>query len=297
MTRQKTTTTPTVAISISESPDMAVLGLSEEHLQDAGRNRTANALLGNESGLRWGFTRSRIYPIRTANVRTGLRWGTRSRILLFELVVRDHPHHSGKITVTDYLAWPVHIRMTADDLAAFAAGHEGSAHLVFLTRDGSRLEQELRLELPIHEPDDDEWAEGLTAMRLVMGKATRARIVLGGRVSGYKGRMPGVAEETLLSLRSHQPVFLLGGFGGCTRDIAEMIGLVDRWAGSRPNWEGRLCFESYSASDLHNGLSDEDNAILAQTPHIHQAIMLVSRGLRRVLKQSNSTDARGDANA
>ena len=282
MTRQKTTTTPTVAISISESPDMAVLGLSEEHLQDA-MAEIALQMLSSGTSLAYGG------DLRAHGFTQ----------LLFELVVRyrDHPHHSGKITVTDYLAWPVHIRMTADDLAAFAAGHEGSAHLVFLTRDGSRLEQELRLELPIHEPDDDEWAEGLTAMRLVMGKATRARIVLGGRVSGYKGRMPGVAEETLLSLRSHQPVFLLGGFGGCTRDIAEMIGLVDRWAGSRPNWEGRLCFESYSASDLHNGLSDEDNAILAQTPHIHQAIMLVSRGLRRVLKQSNSTDARGDANA
>ncbi len=119
--------------------------------------------------------------------------------LLFELLIRyqDHPHYSGQITVTDYLAWPVHIRMTAGDLAAFFSGHEGVARLVFLARDGERLEQEQRLELPTHEPDEEEWAEGLTRMRVVMRQATRARIVLGGRVEGYKGRMPGIAEETL----------------------------------------------------------------------------------------------------
>ena len=134
-------------------------------------------------------------------------------------------------------------------------------------------------------------------MRVVMREETQARIVLGGRVNGYKGRMPGIAEETLLSLESSRPVFLLGGFGGCTRDIAETIGLVDHWAGSRSNWEGRPCFETYSASDLNNGLSNEDNAILARTPHIHQAVTLVSRGLRRVLNQSNNTGAQGYANA
>ena len=47
-----------------------------------------------------------------------------------------------------------------------------------------------------------------------MRQETRARIVLGGRVAGYKGRMPGIAEEALLSLQAQQPVFLLGGFGG-----------------------------------------------------------------------------------
>ncbi len=284
MTLQKTRATPTVAISTSESPDMAVLGLSDEHLQDA-MAEIALHLLASGTSLAYGGD-LRVHGFTE---------------LLFELIVRyrDHPHHSGKITVTDYLAWPVHIRMTADDLAAFAAGHEASAHLIFLARDGSRLEWEQRLELPVHEPDDDEWAEGLTTMRVVMREETQARIVLGGRVDGYKGCMPGIAEETLLSLQSHQPVFLLGGFGGCTRDIAETIGLVDPWAGSRSNWDGRLCFEGYSPGDLNNGLSDEDNTVLARTPHIHQAVTLVSRGLRRILNEQNNmefqrgTDAQG----
>ena len=69
--------------------------------------------------------------------------------------------------------------------------------------------------LPSHAPDDGEWARGLTAMRRTMLLQSDARIVLGGRVEGYKGRLPAVAEETLLSLRAGQPVFVLGGFGGC----------------------------------------------------------------------------------
>ncbi len=272
MRNQRTETISRVAISISDSPDTAVLGLSNKHLQEA-MDELALSLLSSGTSLAYGG------DLR-ANGFTEL---------LFELLIRyqDHPRHSEKISVTDYLAWPVHIRMTAGDLAVFFSGHEGTVRLVFLARDGSRLEQEQRLKLPSHEPDDDEWADGLTEMRVVMRQETQARIVLGGRVEGYKGRMPGIAEETLLSLQAQQPVFLLGGFGGCTRDIAETIGLVDRWVGSRGDWSGRSSFRRYSPRDLHNGLSDEDNAILARTPHIDQAVTLMLRGLHRISKQSN----------
>ncbi len=276
MTLLETKKTPTVAISTSESPDMPALGLSEGHLQDA-MAEIALHLLSSGTSLAYGG------DLRAHGFTE----------LLFELVgrYRGHPYHSGKIAVTDYLAWPVHIRMTADNLAAFSAGHEKSTHLVFLARDGARLEREQRLKLAAHEPDDNEWAEGLTTMRVVMRKETQARIVLGGRVAGYKGRMPGIAEETLLSLQSRQPVFLIGGFGGCTRDIAETLGLVERWAGSRSGWPGRSCFERYSSNDLHNGLSDEENAILSRTPHIHQAVTLVSQGLRRILEKPPKGEA------
>ena len=75
-------------------------------------------------------------------------------------------------------------------------------------------------------------------MRRTMRGEIDARILMGGQVENYKGRMPGVAEEALLSLRSGQPVFLLGGLGGCARDIAETVGLADSWAGTRYAWPG-----------------------------------------------------------
>ena len=134
-------------------------------------------------------------------------------------------------------------------------------------------------------------------MRVVIRDKPQARIVLGGRVADYKGRMPGIAEETLLSLESQQPLFLLGGFGGCARDIAETIGLVEPWAGSRSDWNGRPSFEKYVPGNLHNRLSEEENAVLARTPHIQQAVTLVSRGLRRVIKAPTDIGPTGGGSA
>lgn len=205
--------------------------------------------------------------------------------LLFELLgrYRGHPRHSGEVAVASYLAWPVHMRMPADELDRLSSAHEGVARLVLLRLDGARLEPGQRQGLPAHEPDGREWREGLTAMRRVMSEETDARIVLGGGVESRRGRLPGMAEEVLLSLEAGQPVFLLGGFGGCSRDIAEALGLVEPWPGSRPRWSGLSRFDGCSAKDLRNGLSGGENAILACTPHINQALTLVSRGLRRSL--------------
>ena len=82
--------------------------------------------------------------------------------LLAELVARyrGHPRHRATIVVTDYLAWPVHIRMTSDELSAFSAEHEPAVRLVFLSIDGARLARDERLKLGAHEPDQEEWGEG-----------------------------------------------------------------------------------------------------------------------------------------
>ena len=255
----------TVAISTSESPDMRVLGLGDEHLRNAMADIAVHLLASGRS-LAYGGD---------------LRAGGLAE-LLFDLLVRyrGHPNHEGRtITVTDYMAWPEHIRMKGDDLTAFANGCKQSARVILLARDGTKLTMEQRKVLKEHEPDDDEWMDGLTAMRSVMRAECHARVFLGGRVEGYRGRMPGIAEEALLSFQYRQPVFLLGGFGGCTRDIAETIGLVDRWTGPRLMWKGSQSFKCYSPSNLQNGLSYAENVCLALTPHIDQAIELVSKGL------------------
>ena len=277
MTSPDTEASTAVAISVSESPDLRALGLSDGHLRDAMAEIALDVLASGRSLAYGGDLRQHGFAE-----------------LLAELVgrYRNHPRHSGTVVVTDYLAWPVHIRMTSNELTAFSAEHEPAARLVFLALDGTHLGQEQRLKLRAHEPHEDEWTKGLTAMRTVMCGDTRARIVLGGRIEGYKGAMPGIAEETCLSLEAGQPVFLLGGFGGCTRDIVETIGLADRWAGSRDEWPGRECFFKYSRDRLHNGLSGEENAVLARTPHIREAVALVSRGLRRILRDRDS-DAQG----
>lgn len=259
---------PVVGVSISDSPDLRVFGLSDGHLRDA-MAETALEVLASGWSLAYGG------DLRKDGFTE----------LLAELVVRyrGHPQHDGAVDVTDYLAWPVHIGLTTEALVEFEVQHGPAVRFVFLRRDGTRLGREERQALHVRNPDEDEWSHGLTAMRQVMRGDIRARILLGGRVEGYRGAMPGIAEEAWLSLETGQPVFLLGGFGGCTRDIAETIGLVDPWAGSRGEWAGRTRFREYAADALGNGLSRDENAVLARTPHIEEAITLVLRGLRRVL--------------
>ena len=273
MTSKDTHTPKVIAISTSESPDMAVFGLSDEHLKEA-MAEISMYLLATGANLAYG-----------GDLR---RHGFTE--LLFELSLRYHrTDRDNETRVIDYLAWPVHIRMTVDELDAIADELVGSGQLALIGIGGMRLSLEERRELPRHEPDDHEWSTGLTAMRQLMRAETDVRILLGGRVEGYKGCMPGIAEEALLSLQVGQAAFLLGGFGGCTRDIAETLGLVDAWAGSRTAWPGRQQFERYTPDGLQNGLSVKENQVLAHTPYIDQAVTLVLQGLHRLRNGKTNT--------
>ena len=266
----------TIAISTSDSPDMAALGLSKGHLHEA-TAELALQLLASGANLAYGgdlrahgFTR-----------------------LLFQLVLRytSTSDLQDAVRVTNHLAWPVHIRMPVDQIDRLAAELRGAADLVLLGCDGTQVAMDARRKLPRREPTEEQWRSGLTAMREIQRSCTDARVLLGGQVEKFKGNMPGVAEEALVSLRAGQPVFLIGGFGGCARDIAETLGLVEPWDGSRDGWGGRRRLEEWTGRDLNNGLSAEENHALASTPFIGQAVMLVLRGVNRLRKQRSEQRA------
>lgn len=178
--------------------------------------------------------------------------------------------------------------MPATDLEQLASALEGSAELRYLTLGGERLSLLQRQRIERRDPSDDEWTHGLTAMRHVLRRETQAKIVIGGRVDKYKGVMPGIAEEVLLSLQARQPLFLLGGFGGCARDIAETLKLIEPSAFSRPAWKCRNDFQVFGESDLRNGLTSDENRTLATTAHIDQAIVLILRGLLAGTRDTSS---------
>ena len=50
-----------------------------------------------------------------------------------------------------------------------------------------------------------------------------ARILLGGRLDSFSGFLPGLFEETLVTLESERPVYILGGFGGAAEILANAI--------------------------------------------------------------------------
>jgi hypothetical protein len=267
-----------IAISTSQSPDMAALGLSHEHLRDA-MAEIARHLPALGARLIYGGD---------------LRQHGFSE-LLFELVARyrrDADEGDSRTAVVNYLAWPVHIMMSAADVETFAVDLAGAAELVCLGLDGTRLLMTERRQLPMQIPTDAQWSLGLTAMRHTMLDGAHARIVLGGRVDKYKGVMPGLAEEALLSLEARQPLYLMGGFGGCARDVAETMGLISPWAASRSEWSNRATFKAFSVIDLNNGLTPDENAVLARTPHVDQAVTLVLRGLLNVVSARSKSSSK-----
>lgn len=257
----------TVAISVSESPDMAVLGLSDGHLREA-VGEIAMYLLADGSNLAYGGDLRR-------NGFTDL---------LFEMLHRYRSGTGAKAdaAVTNYLPWPVHIRLNANEIDSIMSDLRGLARIKLIGQDGERISSDMRRNMPSHEPDDLEWSKGLTAMRRVVCSETNAHIALGGAMENYRGKMPGIAEEVLLSLEQGHPVYLIGGFGGCARNIAETLGLADAWAGSKTDWPGRQMFEAYDSDSLKNGLRPDENRLLAVLPHISQATVLVMRGLFRL---------------
>jgi hypothetical protein len=126
-----------------------------------------------------------------------------------------------------------------------------------------------------------------------MTRNTQGRVLIGGRCTGFLGEMPGLLEEALYAVEVGQPLYLAGGYGGITQEIAVTLGVDDgKWLprlASQPVDErvgpamSRLTVaakESGSRS-LENGLSREENQRLAACHRPSEIATLVSLGLGR----------------
>lgn len=257
-----------VAVSISESADMPRLGFGAEHLVDA-MTEIARHLLALGAGLMYGGD---------------LRPGGFTEILA-ELSARHRRSNisNSDVTVENFLAWPVHAAFCAKRLEKQIAEFERSAaRLVLLSLDGDAMSLTDRRYTKAVSASQREWRHGLTSMRRVMNSVSFARIVLGGRVAGYRGQLPGIAEESLIALDSGRPLFVIGGFGGCAGEVASMLGLSARAPTSERTWRGRELFSKFDCSNLNNGLNESENRRLAATAHIDESAMLIMRGLLRL---------------
>lgn len=256
-----------VAISISESDDLALLGLAEEHLRDA-MTEISRHLLAMGARLFYGGD---------------LRDNGFTK-LLFELVARhrrDADVGDPRPAVSNHLPWPVHSMKSREYLAGLKDDLEGLGALYCLDRYGQPVAPNSDVVATASDFSDDDWAESLTAMRQTQTDAIHARVVLGGRTTKFKGRMPGIAEETKLALKAKQPLYLLGGFGGCARDIAADIGLMSGVPHGE-DWAGRKELSAWKWTDMANGLEQSEIETLARTVHVDQAVALILRGLLRL---------------
>lgn len=296
-----------IAVSLSESGDTERYGKGLVHLDQVGIEISRYLLLAGASLCYGGHLGSEGY--------------TRA---LFELV-RKHPipNVPPLERIQNYVGWP--LPLSISDLAEFG----DLAEFVQTPRptDLSEKDDPLFVENveSFFRPDSGlkrfAWARGMTVMRETQAweKNVNARIVLGGKIGPtltaqpdgtrekkwYNSRIPGVLEEVLCSLQNNQPVYLVGGFGGCARLVADLLMGKTR---IEMDWEYhkdapfapemRTLFEErenvswwdYSEINqflkdggieaLNNGLTEQENIQLFQELDTFEIIRLLLKGLK-----------------
>jgi hypothetical protein len=131
-------------------------------------------------------------------------------------------------------------------------------------------------------------------------------IALGGQLNGFAGFLPGVAEEIALALEAGIAVYVLGGFGGAANAAAKVMsgkafhGLTAKDFMSNPKYvalseaaghKGRAqelsarvkwLWDQLRTSNVHNGLTKQENALLLRTANVGLVTALVSKGLKTI---------------
>jgi SLOG cluster2 len=167
-------------------------------------------------------------------------------------------------------------------------------------------------------------ARGLTHLRRRLVERCHARVALGGRLSGFDGRLPGIVEEVFLSCAAARPIYLAGLLGGAAEILggllvngrpaddlrtvlerSEVQPLAEIYARhANPSAEGLsdhdldlpavaafLAGDGSRAAIAGNGLIREDNLTLLTTDLEEQVIALVLLGLRRVAERTRRPGA------
>lgn len=272
-----------IAVSISDSPDLAYLGLDPRHLRDA-MAEIARQLLSAGAQLVYGGD-LRVHGFSE---------------VLFEIAETYRSPGDPERMVANLLPWPVHMAWSADELREMEERTGPAARLVYLDRKGRAIKPDKRMDAgAMGTPDAEDWAQGLTMMRRMVTDRCDARLVLGGATSGYRGVAPGIAEEAYLSIQAQKPVYIAGGFGGCAREIATQMGLAPPLPEPLRSREMPLDFSGFGASDLSTGLDEKDVRQLATTPHADEIATLMLRGMFRRLGVSapRAADALAEAGA
>jgi SLOG cluster2 len=278
-----------IAISISESEEINQLGYSDRHQTDAMTEFARHFLVQGAMLVYGGDLRDKGYTE-----------------LFADLAEQYYSDKNQKFVFKNYFFYPLNLNVTK--------AHEGD----FKDKNVAviRVEPEESLNITEKEfvkPDTPAnkylWAKCITKMREEMNITIDARIVLGGRNTGFLGKCPGIVEEAKIAILSKKPTYLIGAFGGATLSMINAI--VHRKNVINPQsafyqtndfiaFQGfynatsqtdKIDFDEINAffnqlniSDLNNGLSETENKRLFTTPHIPEAIFWVLKGLKNTIK-------------
>lgn len=280
-----------IAISVSENEDLEFLGLSENHIKDTSIE-IARYLFVNGATLLYGGD---------------LRLGGYTELFL-ELSNQYKYLFDKEFRFVNYIPFPNARKLSTADIVKFRK-KQVEAKILDTPEQFNNPDPQKNYD-PIHNVEDKFlYAECLSDMRKKMTVESDARIVLGGRYKDFIGYFPGIVEEVYHSLNQGKATYLLGGFGGATKSIIEIISgqksprltndyqfdtqfLRDfkNYASGRSevilNYDFVFdFFKRHSVDSISNlnGLTNEENLILFESTNIHELIFLIIRGLQNIL--------------
>jgi hypothetical protein len=201
----------TIGISISESDNLSELGYGVPHLKDA-VIEIARYILTSGGKLAYGGD---------------MRQGGFTE-LIFDLLAYYkadktlQPHER----FYSYLAYPLSTTLTLEKQAELGQN-------VSFKKIAPPNDLQIANANEFLKPDSPDnlyvWTRCLTKMREEMEAECNARIFIGGRTKGFKGKCAGILEELLIAIKHNHPVYLVGAFGGITKDAIEAL------KGNKPN--------------------------------------------------------------
>ena len=277
-----------IAISISETPEALTKGIGKAMFDDLSVE-IARHLLVTGAKLVYGGD---------------LRIGGFTKLLCdlscqYGIKEKSDP---STIYFTNYFAWPIFNRLSKSDIAEFKY---------------DRVEI-VKTEIPKGVGEEDKgkffepttpskmflWANSLSIMRKEMEENVNARIVLGGKIVNFKGRMAGVFEEAICAIQKKHPIYLLGGFGGASAQIVKLMkgettaeklfeeaktnenykNLIEYCQMSclpTINYDELKKLENKDYQVLRNGLDKDENEILFNSINIPEIISLILKGINK----------------
>lgn len=274
-----------VAISVSESPDASTLGIGKAMFEDLSVELARHLLISGAHLVYGGDLRPGGFTELFKDLT--YQYGIYEK----DKMLRNY--------FTNYLAWPIYIGMSPTTQAEYKSCRVICQKATI--PDSIPTDLHDIMVPPTSVENLYYWAESLRVMRQEMEANIDARIILGGRVTGFKGYLPGLYEEAINAANAKHPIYLLGGFGGAALRLIKLIKgettsekLFEECCSNRSYQEfvsyldkekGEMNFKALdifvnNMGVLNNGLSSRENERLFVTTNVTEIIALVLKGLR-----------------
>lgn len=289
-----------LSISNPEVSDLASIGLDDRHIKSFLNELTRHLILCDAQLLYGGDLQKNGYTEFLFDTAKHLKAKYRQNLQ----------------RIRDYLAWPVYLDLDNE----WVASNKGVAEFIRVAPPGDIFHQISDLKKSISCDTGKNrviWARCLEEMRKRLIQESDARISLGGKCFGYKGKYPGILEEALMAIEMQKPLYVLGGFGGASKQIAlailgkdapafemgcqvshkdnpgykdmalEFNNKIDPSLSERIDYTAALLnLSTFGVDGLSNlnGLTNDENLLLFETTCQEEAIRLLLKGLTYVYR-------------